>query len=603
MITVKFLPVKQAGYLGAKQCILGKIDWYHKTVAAIQSYTDQRIEREWRIAARITPEADQSLSGYQPLLRQLLFNRGIATLEESKTFLAAMAPAVSDPFLIKNMGVVADRLEHAIRDQEHIVVYGDYDADGVTASALMVECINALGGQATNYIPDRFEEGYGLNVSALRTLKELGAAVVLTVDCGIRSLGEADEARHLDIDLIISDHHTPGPDLPDAFSIINTKQPGDNYPEKQLSGVGTAYKIAAALEQRFKTAEGWASASTFDLVALGTVADLVPLTGENRWLVRQGLALLRSPKRQGVMSLIGASGLKPALVSSADIGFMLGPRLNAAGRIDTARDAYQLLVTRDLFEAGRLAQDLDNRNRERQELTKQMTQAAEEIVMSAPRDLLLSAFHEEFNPGVVGLVASRLTERFYRPSIVGQRGPEFTRASCRSIPEFHITRALERCADLFVNFGGHAAAAGFTVKNENLREALERLTHIALDELGALDLKPILLADAEIPLSDLKPDIYNQLELLEPTGYGNAQVYFVSRGLELRNLRVVGNDGQHLKLTVSDGRIVFDAIAFRQGHMAVDLPRTIDMLYRFEINEFNGQRRFQLNVRDLKPSR
>ncbi|MGH2582031.1 MAG: single-stranded-DNA-specific exonuclease RecJ, partial [Anaerolineales bacterium] len=372
--------------------------------------------------------------------------------------------------------------------------------------------------------------------------------------------------------------------------------------EKQLSGVGTAYKIAAALEQRF-TPGGWASASTFDLVALGTVADLVPLSGENRWLVRQGISLLRNPQRQGVMSLIGASGLKPALVSSADIGFMLGPRLNAAGRIDTARDAYQLLITRDLFEAGKLAQDLDNRNRERQELTKQMTQAAEEIVISTARDaMLLSAFHEEFNPGVVGLVASRLTERFYRPSIVGQRGPEFTRASCRSIPEFHITRALETCADLFVNFGGHAAAAGFTVKNENLPEALEGLNRIALDKLGALDLKPILLADAEIPLGDLEPDIYNQLDLLEPTGYGNPQVYFVSRGLQLRNMRVVGNEGQHLKLTVSDGRIVFDAIAFRHGHMAADLPRTIDMLYRFEVNEFNGQRRFQLNVRDLKPS-
>lgn len=562
----------------------------------------RRLDRHWQVASPITAEADKNLAGYPALLRQLLFNRGLATIEESKSYLAALPPNIVDPFKIKNMEAVVDRLDHALRQGEHIVVYGDYDADGVTATALMVQCLRALGGQVNNYIPDRFEEGYGLNIAALRHLEGSGASIVLTVDCGIRSLAEADEAGRLGIDLIISDHHTPGPDLPNAFAVINTKQAGDEYPEKQLAGVGTAFKIAVALEQKLKP-NNWSGANGLDLVALGTVADLVPLTGENRWLVRQGLSQIRTPRRQGLLSLIGASGLKAQNVSSGDIGYMLGPRLNAAGRLDTARDAFQLLMTQDLFEAGKLAQDLDNRNRERQQLTNQMTDTAEQMVLADdPEALLLVALHPEFNPGVVGLVASRLAERYYRPAIVGQRGPEFTRASCRSIPEFHITRALEQCADLFKNFGGHAAAAGFTVRNELLPEALERLHAIAKNQLGSLELKPILLADSEVPLADLKPDVLNQIEMLEPTGYGNPSVNLVSRGLQVRNARTVGSDGKHLKLLVTDGRIVFDAIAFQNGHWMENLPKFVDLLYRFEINEFNGQKRLQLNVRDLKAS-
>ncbi len=561
-----------------------------------------RLEKTWQIANRITPEADQNLSGYPALLRQVLFNRGLATSEESQRFLAALAPSVSDPLLMKGMAAAVERIERAIKQNEPIVVYGDYDADGVTATALLVQCLKALGGQASAYIPDRFEEGYGLNVNALRQLREQGAAIVISVDCGIRSLVEAEEARKLNLNLIITDHHTPGPELPDAFALINAKQPGDEYPEKQLAGVGTAFKLASALGQRLN-GHAWRSESALDLVALGTVADLVPLTGENRWLVRQGLAQIRQPQRQGLLSLIGASGMKPQRVTAGDIGFMLGPRLNAAGRMETAVAAYELLTTQDLFVAGKLAQDLDNRNRERQLLTRQMSESAEVLAISEDPDaLLLVALHPEYSPGVVGLVASRLTERFYRPAIVGQIGPEFTRASCRSISEFHITRALEQCADLFQNFGGHAAAAGFTVRNERVPELLQRLRAIAQEQLGGLDLRPTLMADAELPLGDLKADLIGHLELLEPTGYGNPQVNLVSRGLKVRDVRSVGKEARHLKLTVTDGRITYDAIAFGHGDWMQEMPAMVDLLYRFEVNEFNGQSRLQLNVRDLKAS-
>lgn len=559
-----------------------------------------RLEKTWQVATQLTPEADKILAKYPAIIRQVLFNRGHITEEASSSFLGTAAPAGHEPLKMKNMGATVDRIERAIRNGEQIVVYGDYDADGVTATALLVQALRALGGQAIDYIPDRFEEGYGLNINALRQLKESGARIVISVDCGVRSLKEAQEARQLGLDLIITDHHTPGPDLPDAFALINTKQAGDEYPEKQLAGVGTAFKLAAALAERM--APGANGHAGLDLVALGTVADMVPLTGENRWLVREGLAQIRRSSRQGLYSLIGASGLKTAKIGSGDIGYMLGPRLNAAGRMETAKAAYQLLVTQDIFEAGQLAQYLDNRNRERQQLTKQMSESAEVIASAAGEALLLVAIHEDYSSGVVGLVASRLVDRFYRPAIVGQRGPEFTRCSCRSIPEFHITRALEECADLFENFGGHAAAAGFTIRNERVPELLERLNVIAQRELGHLDLRPVILADAELALRDLRPELIHQLEMLEPTGFGNPQVSLVSRGLQVKDARIVGKEARHLKLTVTDGTIVYDAIAFGHGEWMQAMPKYVDLLYRFETNEFNGQSRLQLNVRDLKPS-
>ncbi len=559
-------------------------------------------QREWRVAAKLDPQTEQQLSAQHPLMRQILFNRGVRSAAEAERYLQALPPEVNDPFLIKDMDLAVDRLVRAIQQGERIIIYGDYDADGVTATALLLDSFGRLGAQVRPYIPNRFEEGYGLNIEALRTLKEEGADLVVSVDCGIRSLKEAAEARRLDLDLIITDHHSPGPEMPEAFAVINTKQPGDAYPEKQLAGVGTAYKLACAVQARLQPGAG-TDTSLLDLVALGTVADMVPLAGENRWMVRNGVARLRQPARQGVWSLMGASGVKPAKVTAGDIGYLLGPRLNAAGRLETALNALNLLVSTDLFEAGRLAQYLDSQNRERQALTREMTATAEEIVAGqSPDDFLLVAAHEQFNPGVVGLVASRLVEKFYRPAIVAHRGPEFTRASCRSIPELHITDALQTCADLFTNFGGHAAAAGFTVPNQHYAEAIQRLQALTREKLGSLQLRQVLRADAELPLIDLKPDLLGLLEQVEPTGMDNPQVNLVSRGLNVRDARGVGEEGAHLKLKVSDGWITYDAIAFRQGHWMQKLPPRIDLLYRFEANEFNGRTSLQLNVRDLRPS-
>ena len=564
--------------------------------------------KRWQIAQKISPSADDALKSYHPILRQVLFNRGHATLLEAQAFLEAKPLSNTDPFQMKGMQVAVERIETALREQELIIIYGDYDVDGVTATALLVKFLEALGAQVRGYIPNRFEEGYGVNKDALTTLQSQGVHLVITVDCGIRSLPEAGHARMLGVDLVITDHHQPSADLPVAVAIVNPKQPGDAYPDKDLAGVGLAYKLADALLQHlrncsFPVPPNLKVEDYLDLVALGTVADLAPLVGENRSMVRAGLEAIRACKRQGIHSLMGVAGVDPLKVMATDIGFILGPRLNAAGRLESALASLELLTTQSLDQAGLLAQQLDNQNRERQAITRQMQTLAEKMALAEdPESLLLMATHPDFNPGVVGLAASRLTDAYYRPAIVAFQGDEFTRGSCRSIPEFHITEALDQCEDLLEHHGGHAAAAGFTVRNEKLPELLARLREIAREKLSPLSLSPTLHADAEVSLSDLKSSLLEALEGLQPTGYGNPQPVFISRNLRVSYPKAVGKDSAHLKLTVTDGWITFDAIAFRQGHWLGRLPERIDLLYTFEKNEFNGRSSLQLNVRDIKPA-
>jgi single-stranded-DNA-specific exonuclease len=501
------------------------------------------------------------------------------------------------------MRTTVDRVQTALLNKEPIVIYGDYDVDGVTATVLLVQTLRVLGGDAREYIPNRFDEGYGINNEALKTLSDNGIRLIISVDCGIRSPSEAAFARELGLDLIITDHHQPAQDLPEAYAIINPKQPGDLYPDKELAGVGVAYKLAEALIETMQS--DFDKSQLLDLVALGTVADLAPLTGENRTLVRQGLKCIQTTKRQGLFSLANVADMKIAATTATNIGFVLGPRLNAAGRLESALASFELLTTTDVMRAGQLALQLDKNNRDRQALTRQIQEQAEAIVMAEdPNADLLFAVHPDFNAGVVGLAASRLSETYYRPAIVGQSNDETTRCSCRSIPEFHITQALDQCADLLVRHGGHAAAAGFTVTNGNLPELKDRLKMIAKKELEGKDLRQTLTADGEIRLVDLKPELLNFLNSLQPTGYGNPDAVFVSREVKIKTSRTVGAEGKHLKLTVSDGNISFDAIGFRLGHLQSELPmeKKVDVMYIFETNEFNGRTYLQLNLKDVKKS-
>ena len=567
-------------------------------------------DKRWIVPPLITPEADSELSAFPIILRQILFNRGFATDADARAYLNAKPNFNPDPFQMTGMRAAVERIQFAIQNKEPIAIYGDYDVDGVTATALLVQTLQTLEANVRGYIPNRFEEGYGLNNNALDELQADGVKLVITVDCGIRSPSEALHARTIGLDLIISDHHHPAEDaetggsaLPDALAVINPKQHGDLYPDKDLAGVGIAYKIAEALlgvqESSLVTLN-----SLLDLVALGTVADLAPLIGENRILVRKGLRQMKQTTRQGLFSLAAVSEIVLAKVNAGNIGFSLGPRLNAAGRLKEALAAFELLTTKDVFRAGELAQMLDMQNRERQRITRNMQKQAEEIALQDNEEsFLLFAAHEDFNSGVVGLAASRLTETHYRPAVVAAKGTEETRGSCRSIPEFHITDALDQCKDLLIRHGGHAAAAGFTVKNENLPALIAQLKSVAKEKLAGQDLRPSLMADVEVSLTQIRPELIKILSYLEPTGYGNRDASFVAHNAKVKTSRTVGSDGKHLKLTLEDENgYSHEAIGFRLGDWAKQMPARVDILFTYEVNEYNGRVGYQLNLKDLKPS-
>jgi single-stranded-DNA-specific exonuclease len=564
------------------------------------------LPKRWKIHHKIPKDIDRALSDFSPLMRQLLYNRGFIDGNTAASFIAGDVNFPTDPLIMKNMAAAVSRIHSAVVNQENIAIYGDYDADGVTATALLVEFLSSLGVKARPYIPNRYEEGYGLNDEAIRQLAHEKTNLVISVDCGVRAVAEVNLANQLGMAMIITDHHQPGPVLPPAVAVIDPKQDGDPYPEKFLAGVGLAYKLAQAYLATYPQ-EGVDAQDWLDLVAIGTVADMAPLKGENRLLVRAGLKKIRHQTRQGIFSLAQVARIDLAKCDASNIGFGLGPRLNAAGRLESGLTALTLLTTDDLQEAGQLAQELDSFNRERQDMTQVIReQAIAQVMAKDPDAILFFAADPEFSEGVVGLAASRLAEAYYRPAIIGHKGDEYTVASCRSIPEFHITRALDTCAELLVKHGGHAAAAGFTARNQDLDSLIAKLSSIAEEELGELEPLPILDIDRDIQLDKLDrkyiPGILEDLNQLEPTGRSNPQPLFASKCVTVRHARTVGREGSHLKLTLKAGTNTFDAIAFRQGYWKEDMPEKIDIAYRFEINEFNGRSTLQLNVKDLRAS-
>lgn len=576
--------------------------------------------KNWWIYPQIPSELSAQFDGYPKYLRQILFNRGIADVESAVTYLSASSPS-HDPFLLLDMEKAVDRLLLAIDRKEGIVIYGDYDVDGVSATALMVLVLQKFGAEVHRFIPNRFDEGYGLNNDSIGMLADSGAKVILTVDCGIRSPREADFAKTHGIDLIISDHHHPKDDLPDAYAVVCQKREGDPYPYKDLAGVGLAYKIAQALFEKRPIGD-WTADDWVDLVALGTVADIVPLTGENRTLVRRGLNQIRLGTRVGIKALAGVAAKDITRITATDIGFILGPRLNAAGRMDSALKAYDLLVTDSIERAGVLAQELDNQNNDRQKATKAAQDHAKEKIGEDATHNLISAFFkvpsedepdvslngylpgEEIYPGIVGLVAAKLTEHYYRPAVAGMVEKEFSRASCRSIPEFHITEALDECSDLLVRHGGHSMAAGFTVKTEKLPLLIEKLNAIADRKLGDQELHQVIKVDVELALDEISPMIFKDLEQLQPTGMGNPSAQFVARNVKFADLKVMGKESTHLRGTI-EGSLINQAVAFNQAHwydVWRETKTRFDILFTIEINRYFDKETQQINIRDMHPS-
>lgn len=563
---------------------------------------------KWQVAPTMPTGATGQLEQYHPILRQILYNRGVTDPAQVQAFLEGRYLKDSDPFLLADMDESVARIHRAIEGEELIVVYGDFDADGVTATVLLTEALRGLGVERRRirpYIPDRVDEGYGLNMDAIERIKEFGAGLIITVDCGIRSAAEVAYANKLGVDVIITDHHSLGRKLPEATAIINPKREDSAYPERMLAGVGIAYKLAEALYTVMPERVVLDLDTLLDLVAVGTVADLAPLHDENRSLVVAGLEVLNQLRRPGLHALAAVSGLKQGTITAQSIGFVLGPRINAAGRLEHAYSAARLLAVNNDLVARQLANELNSLNRQRQRLTAELGEMAEQMI--DPQDQILIASDERFQSGLVGLVASRLAEKNYRPTIIIEKGEKLSRGSCRSIPEFHITEALDQMADLLVRHGGHAQAAGFTLRNENLETFATRMRVFAAETLGDQELVPTIEIDAEIDLADVDWALYDTLALLEPTGQGNPAPVFLSRNVTVLHHRAVGQDSSHLQLRLADANggsptRPIQAIAFRQGDWAQIMPETIDIVYTVDVNEWNGQRNLQLVVKDIQPA-
>jgi len=505
-----------------------------------------------------------------------------------------------NPFLLPDMQQATARIYRALLSGENIAIYGDFDVDGITATALLVQGLSTLGGKVIPYIPHRLTEGYGLKTTALENLHRQGISLVITVDCGITDLPQVKKARRMGLDIIITDHHTPLPEVPSALAIVNPKLSNSNYPHSQLTAAGVALKLLQALFQGVGKEKQ--PDELMDLVALGTIADMAPLLGENRYLVKQGLKLINTTPRLGIKEMITQTGLNIGSLDAESISWVLAPRLNAAGRLAHAMTSYRLLMTDSPQEARQLATQLEEKNAERQGLTtKVLTKAREQIAAQGVLPLLL-ATDKDYPVGIIGLVAGRLSEEFYRPTILIRTGEQVSSGSCRSIPEFNIILALNQCSSLLSHFGGHSQAAGFTLPTKNLTQLKQHLSQLATTQLAGVDLHPQLDIDAEVTLPDLGGDTFQTTRQLAPFGRGNPVPTFVSRKVEIINCRTMGNNDEHLRIKLKQGDSVWDGVGFRLGNYLDEVSSPFDIVYNLEIDHWRGEERLRLNILDFAQS-
>ncbi|HEX5429659.1 MAG TPA: single-stranded-DNA-specific exonuclease RecJ [Patescibacteria group bacterium] len=555
------------------------------------------MKKRWVVKEK--PNEIPNLPEYEGLVLGLLAARGLTTKEQIEDFLNPDYNKLHDPFLFADMQKICARIFDAIKNQEKIVIYSDYDADAITALAVMYLALKKLGANLDYYIPDRFAEGYGMNVEAVKKLCEDGAKIIITVDCGINAVEETNIAQSLGTDVIITDHHELTDELPKAFAIINPKNPNDNYPFRFLTGVGVAFKVVQALF-RGEILSGWEK-WLLDLVAIGTVADLQPLTGENRILVSFGLKVLHKTKWAGLRTLIKLAGVDSKIPDTYTLGFIIAPRINAAGRIKHADVAFKLLVCEDEAEAQTLAEELNQLNTHRQQLTEQVLSEARSQVELIENKKVLLAAGADWPKGVVGLVAGKLVEEYGRPVLVMDRGELVATGSARSVRNFDIVAALTHAKDLLTKYGGHTQAAGFTLVTENIPALHQKLLEYA-ETLDEETLSPVLEADAELAPLDLNMENYDLISKFAPFGYGNHKPKFLISSVEVLEIRLVGKESRHLKLRLRAAEKVLDAIGFNLGFWAGSLEPggKVDLMFELDCNEWNNQKNLELKILDLR---
>ncbi|QWV99182.1 single-stranded-DNA-specific exonuclease RecJ [Geomonas nitrogeniifigens] len=561
--------------------------------------------RSWRgREADADTVAGLTRSGVAPLLARLLAHRGVCTPDDADAYLNPVLSRLHDPMALAGMDQAVARLARALKAGERVCVHGDYDVDGVTSCALLLSFFRKIGLDCCHYIPKRLTEGYGLSEQGVAAAARAGATVLVTVDCGITAVNEARLCREAGLDLIVTDHHAPGEVLPDACAVINPLQPGCRFPFKSLAGVGVAFHLVVALRARLRADGHFAGGGEpdlkeyLDLVALGTIADVVPLLGINRVLVSYGLKQLCTGDRIGIEALKEVAGITGEVGCGA-VGFRLAPRINAAGRLEDASLGLELLLCRDLQRARDIAKELDEANVERQALERATFEEArsmlEQGACSGRKSIVLGS--ELWHPGVIGIVASRIVELFHRPVILFAFDGETGRGSGRSISRFHLLDAIKECADHLLRFGGHSHAAGLSIAQEELERFALRFDEAAQEVLDAEALTPTLSFDLELGSGDITADLVRQLEQMKPFGMGNPEPLFVLKGAEVLESRVL--KGGHLKLRVGEGGKSFDAIGF--GLAEAGLPQgRVDILFSPAINVWNGRSSLQLTVKDLR---
>lgn len=562
------------------------------------------MKKNWTIKKenpKLRDKISKSL-GVSPLTAQILINRGIGNETEANLFLNSTLFDLPSPYLMKGMDRAVERIKRAIKNGEKIAIYGDYDVDGVTSTALFYTFLKGLGADVVFYNPDRLREGYGVNIEAVRKLAGGGVKLFISGDCGITAVKEVEEAKRLGADFIVTDHHKPPDDLPDAVSILNPQLSDCKYPGKAIAGVGVVFNLAVALRRALRE-EGFFGkgepnlADYLDLVALGTVADCAPLTDVNRIFVREGMKRMENPKRTGLLALKEASSVSGA-VNTFDLGFKLGPRINASGRLSTAGKAVELFISDDLESAREIAKALSRENSNRQSIEGEILSDAINQIESVPgmlnpNSIVLAS--PDWHPGIIGIVASRIVERYERPAIlIAIDGNGLGKGSGRSVEGVNIYSALSECRELFEQFGGHEQAAGLSIRAEKIERFREMFEKSVAGAGHAYE--PRLDIDCEVELSELTDALLTELGMLEPYGIGNPEPVLAARSVDVVSQRMFKD--KHLGLRLRQGNVSLDAIWFNSGDVSA-LPGKIDIAFTPEFNKWNGRKDIRLRILDV----
>ena len=548
--------------------------------------------------------------GISEALANLMVQRNITTPEEAKAFFEPDLDYLHDPFMMKDMNIAVERISTAIKKNEKILVYGDYDVDGTTAVALMYSFLKEQYSNLEYYIPDRYKEGYGVSFQGIDFAFQNNCKVMITLDCGIKAVEKVKYARSKGIDVIICDHHYPGDEIPKALAVLDPKQPGCNYPYKELSGCGVGFKLVHAYSRVHGIPFGKV-AGYLDLVAVSIASDIVPLTGENRVLAYFGLKQLNDSPRTGLKEIIREAEVCRALTVE-DVVFKIGPRINAAGRMEAGSKAVELLVSSDVKLATEISKEINNFNIERRTVDRSITTEAMRMISEDQRTVNAKTtvlFNPSWKKGVIGIVASRLIETYYRPTVILTESNGFATGSARSVQGYDLYQAIESCSDLLESFGGHMFAAGLTLKKENIKPFMERFEQFVNETITEEQLVPRIFVDYELSFPEITEEFFNFLTKFQPFGPENMSPIFVSRNVFDKGTgRMVGSSGEHLKLDLcheSTGLKTFPAIAFSQAeHFEyIKAGKPIDICYSIEMNDFRGNRNLQLNIRDIKINR